>query len=148
MSDTQQAPAFAERQVIHGRYLFSPKSGRHHPEELHILCAGFEECSADYDVSRASFPCAALELMVGGRWEMESAEGRWALESGMMFTYGPGCRYSLRARSSGGLHKYFVDMEGGDAMQARCRLLFRARSPQKTEGSRRAHPHFVGIDIR
>jgi AraC-like DNA-binding protein len=136
MAITEQAPPFAARQVIHGRYLFSPKAGPHRPQELRVLCAGFEECSADYDVRRDSFPCAALELIVGGRWEMESAEGRWTLESGMLFTYGPDCRYALGARSSGGLRKYFVDIEGRDAMKALHRAGLRPGLPVRLAHAR------------
>jgi len=136
MATTEHAPPFAARQVIHGRYLFSPKTGRGRAQGLRVLCAGFEECSADYDVRRDSFPCAALELMVGGRWELESAERRWALQTGMIFTYGPGCRYALRARSSGGLRKYFVDIEGRDAMKALRRAGLRPGVPVRLAHAR------------
>jgi len=64
---------------------------------------------------REGFPCTAMELIASGTWELRSNGGRWQLEPGMIFTYGPEVGYSLEARSSRGLRKYFVDFEGTDA---------------------------------
>jgi len=92
--------------------MFSPSGSRRPLRGLRAVCAGFEECSPKYEVRREGFPYAAVELIAAGSWDLVSAAGQWRLEPGMIFTYGPGVRYSLSARSATGLRKYFVDFEG------------------------------------
>lgn len=118
MRQQSPTPPFVARRVIRGRYLFSPSGKRCPARGMRVLCAGFEECSPDYAISREGFPYAALELIAGGEWDLSSDGGQWQLEPGMIFTYGPGIRYSLSARSSRGLRKYFVDLEGRDSAGA------------------------------
>ncbi len=118
MSEHSPIPPFVARRVIRGRYLFSPSVSLRPMPGMRVLCAGFEECSADYTLSREGFPYVALELIAGGEWDLSSDAGQWRLEPGMIFTYGPGIRYSLSARSSRGLRKYFVDLEGPDSARA------------------------------
>jgi len=131
-------PPFVARRVIRGRYLFCPSINRRPSPRIQVLCAGFEECSPDYALRREGFPYAALELIVGGSWDLSSDGGQWRLEPGMIFTYGPGTRYSLIARASRGLRKYFVDFEGQDSGSALRRTGLEPGVP-----ARLAHPRWA-----
>jgi AraC-like DNA-binding protein len=111
-------PPFLARRVIRGRYMFYPSGNRRPSPRIRVLCAGFEECSPEYALRRVGFPYAALELIVGGAWDLSSDGGKWRLEPGIIFTYGPATRYSLIARAPRGLRKYFVDFEGQDSARA------------------------------
>lgn len=115
VSDSSQRPPFAARRVLHGRYVFRPSAHRGKGQDAGIVCAGFEDCSPDYVVSRDGFPFPALELIAGGEWELVSQGVKTILGPGMIFTYGPGVTYSLSARSAQGLKKYFVDFASPEA---------------------------------
>lgn len=130
-------PPFVSSQVTQGRYLFSPFKDNSSPPPLRILCAGFEECSPDYEIHREGFHCAAVEIIAGGEWELVSKYGKWRLHAGMIFTYGPGVDYSLSGRSRHGLLKYFVDFEGEEALQVLRRANLKPGVP-----ARLAHPRW------
>ncbi len=131
-------PPFVARRVIRGRYVFSPSGGRVAPRSIRVVCAGYEECSADYELERENFPYAAVEYISGGMWELASGGRVWKLEPGMIFTYGPGVSYTIRARSRVGLRKYFVDFEGPDVAGVMRRAGLNPGVPERL-----AHPRWL-----
>lgn len=138
MLHNQEAPPFVARRIIRGRYMFSPRDGGRRSGGLRVVCAGFEECKADYQLRRPTFPYPALEVIAGGEWELSSEGRRWRLGPGMIFTYGPGVSYTLRALSKRGLRKFFVDFEGAKAAPA-----LRGTGLQPPTPSRLAHPRWL-----
>ena len=93
-------PNFISQRVIRGRYLFldldTPDSS-----DLIVTCAGWEECSASYEIKRDGFRYLALEYIMGGNWELETRGRKWKVGPGTVFTYGPTTSYSLKALSGG-----------------------------------------------
>lgn len=138
MRQAQPTPPFVARKVLRGTYLFHPTDRRYDSENLGIHCAGLEECSSEYEVAREGFPYVALEIIAGGEWELEFQGKRWTLNPGMVFAYGPGIPYSLRARSSRCLRKYFVDFTGENALGALHRAGVAVAKP-----ARLAHPRWT-----
>lgn len=138
MISLPQSPPFAARCVIRGRYVFSPRLGRRSAQDTRVVCAGFEECSPDYSLSRDGFPYEAVEYISMGEWMLSSESGEWKLQPGMVFTYGPKTRYSLSACSPRGLRKYFVDFEGQNAATALRRAGLKPGIP-----ARLAHPRWA-----
>lgn len=121
-TDTR-SPAFISRQVKQGRYVFgdlqTPAGNG-----LSVVCAGVEECTADYRMERANFRYHAIECIVSGHWRLEINRESHELGPGHVFTYGPRQGYRLTA-ISGRARKYFVDFQG-DAVEP---LLAELRSP-------------------
>jgi AraC-like DNA-binding protein len=106
-----QMPSFITRKVVRGSYIFlslEPGGG----EAFEVACAGWEEFPPDHHIERDGFRFHALEFISGGNWVLETGQGRWMLGPGSIFSYGPEVRYSLTAKSSGVLSKYFVDFRG------------------------------------
>lgn len=123
-------PGFISRRVIRGRYLFlnlDPPAST----ELAVTCAGWEECDPGYEIQRDGFRYLALEYIVGGNWELETAKGKWTLGPGSIFTYGPRIRYSLKTLSGGGFSKYFVDFAGSSAARLIARTGLSGSRPER-----------------
>ena len=112
---TVSLPTFISRRVLRGRYLFL-ESGPDPGGASSVACAGWEECSADYEISRREFRYHALEYIAGGEWDLLTAEGRWTLGPGSVFVYGPAIPYELKPLSKTGLSKYFVDFADDSAL--------------------------------
>jgi AraC-like DNA-binding protein len=111
-----EAPAFLSKQVNRGFYLI-PEGGESPREELKVVCAGWEDCSAEYRIDRTDFPCLALEYVASGDWELTTPQGKCRIGPGAVFSYGPGLSYSLRPLCKSGLSKYFVDFSGSSALE-------------------------------
>ncbi|MEI6053225.1 MAG: AraC family transcriptional regulator [Opitutaceae bacterium] len=120
-------PEFISQQVTAARrfYLNLKPSARRH---LSVVCGGWEECSTDYAIDRASFPFFGMKFVANGRGKLTLAGRHHDLEPGMVFTYGPGIAQRMRTSSEQRLGKYFVDFTGEGAL----RLL---RSHQLTPGT-------------
>lgn len=118
-----QLPNFIAEKVLRGNYVFLDLRGKDR-SGLSVACAGWEECSPDYLLNRKGFRYRALEYIAGGDWELQTARGKWVLQPGMIFTYGPDTSFSLRPLSKGGLSKYFIDFSGhtAEAHLQRCGL--------------------------
>jgi len=57
-------PSFISSRVIRGRYVFldlDPPAGT----DLAVTCAGWEECSPEYEIKRDGFRYNALEYIAG-----------------------------------------------------------------------------------
>jgi len=99
-------------QVAGARYCFLSRSkGRH--GGLRVILAGREECRADYQIFRESYPTNALELVVSGTGVLQLGRQSQRLLPGMVFSYGPGISHGIRAKGPG-LIKYFVDFTGDE----------------------------------
>ena len=93
-------PSFISKQVLGGRYLFVDVTPRRETD-LTIVCAGREECAADYRIERRGFRYHAVEYVVSGRWELVVRNERHVLGPGALFSYGPATRYQLQALDRG-----------------------------------------------
>jgi AraC-like DNA-binding protein len=122
-------PSFISRRVIRGRYLFLDldPSAR---TDLAVTCAGWEECSAGYEIRRDGFRYLAIEYIAGGNWELETDGRKWTVGPGTIFAYGPGIAYSLKALSESGLTKYFVDLSGHSAARLLARTGLKGATPK------------------
>lgn len=99
---------FFSAQVVRGDYYVSSREDGEGGES-EVVCAGWENCTADYAIERDSFAYYALEFVAGGEWELSRPEGVKRLSIGSVFLYGPDIPYRMRAVGDGGWSKYFVD---------------------------------------
>jgi AraC-like DNA-binding protein len=92
-----------------GVYSFRRRSD-HHPEGqgLSILCAGREECLAEYRVSRTRFPCSLVEFVVSGKGTLRFNRRKYELYPGVVFTYGMNMSHDLCSDSEHPMTKFFV----------------------------------------
>jgi AraC-like DNA-binding protein len=88
------------------------------------VCGGWEECAPDYLIDRKTFPFLSLEFVATGRGELQLDNRRYALEPGMVFTYGPGISQVFNTSPTEPLGKYFLDFVGerGRKLLRECRL--------------------------
>jgi AraC-like DNA-binding protein len=94
-------------QITEASYYCPPRSRPR--QALDIVCAGRENCRHDYLVSRGSFPWAALELVVKGEGWLKIGGTRFRLQTGSLFSYGPGISYQMSTDPKRPMLKYFVD---------------------------------------
>ena len=96
-----------------GRYFFRPLRNEKTTRALEVVYGGVEFCGEGFAVDRASFPMAALELVVLGRGRLEIDGRRSELRAGSMFLYGPGVPLRIRGDGESPMQKYFVCWRGG-----------------------------------
>ncbi len=102
--------SFFSTQTTEARYYCPEKqTGSGH---LRIICAGWEQCRADYKIKRESFPWMAVELVVRGEGWLTIHHHRYRLRAGMLFCYGPKVPYRMETDPAQPLLKYFVDFAG------------------------------------
>lgn len=107
-------PSFVSQQVTEARRFYlnlKPRPTR----DLTVVCGGWEECAADYAIDRPTFPFLSVEFVASGRGELVLAGQTHALESGTVFTYGPGISQRISTSPDQRLGKYFVDFAGDRA---------------------------------
>jgi AraC-like DNA-binding protein len=110
----QQTPSFFSSQVSNAKrfYLGSHEQKRH---RLVVTSGGFERCDADYSIDRETFPDFCVEFVARGRGWLRLAGRQFELDSGVIFTYGPGVPQKITADPKDPPEKYFVDFKGQDA---------------------------------
>lgn len=109
-------PNFFSPQVQHARrfYLDLAFQAR---KRLSVVCGGFEQCSPDYTIDRASFPYLSIEYVFKGKGSLSLNNEQAELHPGVVFTYGPGIAHQIEAHPDDPPAKYFVDFRGHDAVQ-------------------------------
>jgi AraC-like DNA-binding protein len=110
-SQVPAPPEFVSQQVTAARRFYLNLNPRR-TRDLTVVCGGWEECSADYAIDRATFAYFSLEFVAAGRGELDLGGKRCALEPGTVFTYGPGVSQNIRTSPTERLGKYFVDFTG------------------------------------
>jgi AraC-like DNA-binding protein len=110
----QIPPPFISEQVTDARrfYLNLNPSRR---RDLTVVCGGWEDCSAEYEINRSTFPYFSIEYVASGCGELELAGRRYALTPGVVFAYGPEIAQRIRSSPTKRLRKYFVDFAGSRA---------------------------------
>ncbi len=111
-----QEPDFFARQVTAARRFYldlrtAPAPG------LIVACGGWELCSPDYRMARATFPWLGLELVVEGTGRLLLDGREHQLVPGAVFVYGPGIAHEITCTPRRPLRKYFLDL-GGKAATA------------------------------
>lgn len=107
----REEPAFFSSQVTTAKRFYlglnSPRRMR-----LAVTSGGFERCDADYLIDRPSFPDFGLEFVLNGRGWLSLAGRQVEIESGVVFTYGPGVEQRIAADPLDPPEKYFIDFNG------------------------------------
>lgn len=87
-----------------------------------VICGGWEEVAADYGIDRADFPYLSLEFVVAGRGRLTLGRQNHVLETGVVFSYGPGWTQRIETDPTERLVKYFVNFQGsrGIALLREC----------------------------
>lgn len=80
--------------------------------QLAVVGGGHEFCSPSYAIQRPSFPYYSVEFVIRGRGWLTLDGARHALNSGVVFSYGPGVYHHIRTDSRDLLEKYFIDFTG------------------------------------
>lgn len=79
--------------------------------------AGREVCCDDYVMRRNGYPTLALEIVAEGEVTLRMKDKTIQLRPGMLFTYGPGIKHSIKAVRGSRLVKLFVDFKGIEGLQ-------------------------------
>ncbi len=107
-------PDFFSSQVLEAsRFYLDPGSLATRP--LAVVCGGCEHCEPDYRISRTDFPFCSIEFVARGKGTLTVRDQATPLTAGMVFTYGPGVSYTMRADPADPMVKYFVDLTGRKA---------------------------------
>lgn len=120
-------PGFLDSRTKRGRHLFFATTSGKQP--LAVVCAGWEECHADFHIDRPTFPYPTIELLAGGNWIVGRGNRSRPTAPGALVLYGPGTPVALRATGSGPHWKYFLVLSGTEAAN---RLLQAGIAPRET----------------
>lgn len=108
---SSELPSFISTQVTAARRFYHgvENDSRH---ALRVICGGWEECAADYQINRDSFPYHSVEFVAAGEGELLLAGHTHALRPGVVFSYGGNVAHRIRSSATSPLRKYFVDFDG------------------------------------
>ena len=106
-------PGFLSRQVATTRHFYHDHQARRRTG-MHVVSAGFEQCTSDYQIRRRSFPWFGIELVASGCGRLELAGTTRDLVPGLVFTYGPGTGHAISAAADRPPGKWFIDLVGAD----------------------------------
>ena len=104
------------RQVSDAQY-FCPELPRS-PQPLELVCAGWEECTPDYDLVRRSFDWHVVEFIASGKGWLELQGDRHPLRTGTVFCYGPTTSLRITADREHPFVKYFAIFAGTKPLRA------------------------------
>jgi len=104
-------PSFISKHIKSGQYLFADLTISDNMP-FSIVCAGREECAANYETQRSEFSYFAIECIAHGQWMLESDQGNYEIGPGYVFAYSPETSYRLRPIDDQHLVKFFVDFQG------------------------------------
>jgi len=114
VAEAAAAPDFFSPHVVGARRFYldlNPPKTR----SLTLVCGGVERCTADYAIHRITFPFHSIEYVVRGRGTVKLKNRLHPLQSGSLFSYGPGIRHDIASDPADPLVKYFVDFSGRKA---------------------------------
>jgi AraC-like DNA-binding protein len=80
--------------------------------KLAVVCGGVEHCAPDYAIRRETFPFFSIEYVARGEGWLKLGSQSLDLQSGTVFSYGPGIRQHITSSPHKPLVKYFVDFAG------------------------------------
>ncbi len=109
-----QEPKFFSPQVARARRFYlnlQPPQG----VRLAVVCGGLEHCRSDYTIHRRTFPYYSIEYVVHGSGYLKLQDQTFDLNSGAVFSYGPGVPHDITNDPDAPLVKYFVDFWGKQA---------------------------------
>jgi AraC-like DNA-binding protein len=121
IDSTPDIPKFVSNQIISARRFYLNLKPRK-TKKITVICGGYEECAADYEIKRQTFPFFSIEFVAAGKGTLILAGKRHALEAGSVFTYAPGVSHEIFTESDQRLVKYFVDFIGstGSTLMREC----------------------------
>ena len=114
IQDIGDVPAFYSTQVIKARrFNLDVQTGR--PQELTVVCGGCEHCEPDFRIDRQDFPFYSIEYVARGQGKLKLGGHTHALNTGVVFAYGPKIEHVISTHPQDRLVKYFVDFTGSQA---------------------------------
>jgi AraC-like DNA-binding protein len=84
---------------------------------LVVVCGGLEYCTPDFAIRRDTFPYYSIEYVARGRGEVKIKGRARPLQSGRLFSCGPGVSQHITGDPADPLVKYFVDFAGTQAAE-------------------------------
>ncbi|MGA2853125.1 MAG: AraC family transcriptional regulator [Verrucomicrobiota bacterium] len=106
-----EAPEFFSPQVSAARRFYLNLNPPKHAS-LAVVSGGCEQCAPDYEIHRPTFPFYSIEYVVRGRGLLKLQKHSHSLQTGCVFSYGPGVRQDIIADPADPPVKYFVDFSG------------------------------------
>jgi AraC-like DNA-binding protein len=104
-------PAYFSQDVADSqRFYLSPKKS--FANDLYVVAGGREECALGYEIDRPTFPFYSIEFVAGGRGRLFLGDDEYALNTGIVFSYGPGISHKIYSSKSSPLEKFFVNFTG------------------------------------
>ena len=113
---SQPTPEFFSADVATARRFYldlTPAKDR----PLVVVCGGLEHCTPDYAIHRQTFPFYSIEHVARGHGEVKLKGRTYPLQSGRLFSYGPGIPHHINGDAADPLVKYFVDFAGTQALK-------------------------------
>ena len=91
---TGMNPDFFSTQVSQARRFYlnlnPPPQAR-----LAVVCGGLENCTADYAISRRTFPFYSVEFVAAGKGRLKLNGQEHDLQPGSVFSYGPAIAHDI-----------------------------------------------------
>lgn len=85
-----------------------------------VVCGGMENCKPDYAVHRETFEFYSIEYVAHGCGDLKLNGFNYPLQTGRVFSYGPGIPHHMTSNIANPLVKYFIDFTGTQAKRIMC----------------------------
>ena len=110
-------PSFIATQQVEGNYfILDPNAAK--SNDVSVICAGKESCSAGYSIDRTNFDYFAIEFIASGQCELIlNGQHLEVVSAGGFFIYGPNTSHTIRTLGAEPMTKYFVDFSGAEALK-------------------------------
>src|SRR5690349_1107543 len=79
---------------------------------LAVVSGGWEQCAANYEIHRSTFPFYSIEYVLRGGGRLKLNKRNYTLQAGMVFSYGPDVPHDIIAEANEPPLKYFLDFSG------------------------------------
>ncbi|MBN2640908.1 MAG: helix-turn-helix transcriptional regulator [Victivallales bacterium] len=85
-------------------------------KSLRVILGGVEQCSAEYVCQREEFPFYCLEFVASGQGKITFSERNYVIESGTVYSYGPGIQHRISNTGKAPLTKYYISFYGENVL--------------------------------
>jgi AraC-like DNA-binding protein len=97
-----------------------------------VVMGGFERVESDYAIKHRRFPFLSVEFVVAGHGEAKLPRGKFKLQAGAIFSYGPRVPHDIATDARRPLAKYFVTMVGPPGLRLFKRIGFQPNTAWTT----------------
>lgn len=110
-------PDFFSKQVARARRFYIEGS-QTSDSRMKVVCGGCEHTQPEFEINRKDFPYYSIEFVAKGSGQVTLKGDSYALEPGVVFSYGPGVSQYITSNPDKPMIKYFIDFTGSGAKQS------------------------------